>query len=275
MITGGSGFFGQAFAQYLLQNNLSDRICIYSRDEYKQSLMRERFQDSRLRFFIGDVRDADRLRHAMKGVSAVVHAAALKRIEVGAYNPEEMIKTNVIGSMNVVQACADVGAGRAVLISSDKAFQPISPYGQSKALAESLFLSANATHGRNGPRYAVCRYGNVAGSTGSVIPTWRRILQHSDTVPISHPNVTRFWMTIHEAVQLVANTLAEMPKEVVIPTLPAYRLEDLADAMGAKNAEFTSLKPYEKMHESMREGESSETARRMSVNELIWALRAV
>src|SRR5262245_28460613 len=172
LITGGSGFLAHGLVHQLLADGC-ERICLYSRGEYAQAQMRYAFDDDkRLRWFIGDVRDEDRLEVAMDGVDSVIHAAALKRIEVGAYNPEEMYKTNVVGSRNVIHAARRAGVKKAVLVSSDKAFEPVSPYGQTKALAESLFLGANAVM-PNGPRFAVCRYGNVAGSTGSVIPTWK------------------------------------------------------------------------------------------------------
>ena len=188
LITGGSGSFGNAFAQKIIDHDLSDRIVIFSRDEVKQAEMRERFNNPRLRFFIGDVRDRDRLRRAFEGVDVVIHAAALKRIEVGEYNPAEMVKTNVIGAMNVIEAAHDAGVGKVINLSTDKAFQPISPYGHSKALAESLFLNANNAHGKNGPRFAVTRYGNVSGSRGSVIPKWRNM---KVIVPVTDPEATR------------------------------------------------------------------------------------
>lgn len=254
-----------------------DRVCIFSRDEWKQHQMRQEFKnDSRLRWFIGDVRDRDRLRRAMEGVDVVVHAAALKRIEVGAYNPGEMVKTNVIGSVNVIEAATDAGVGKVLMLSTDKACQPCSAYGHSKALAESVVLAANNSRGENGPLFAVTRYGNVAGSTGSVIPIWRAFISNgAKAVPVSDPEVTRFWMTQKEAVDLVWDTISDMKGgELVIPTLPAYRLGDLAMAMGA-GMEVTGLANYEKLHESMREGETSEIARRMSVEEIREALTHV
>lgn len=271
LVTGATGFFGQAFVRRMLTDGV-ERICIYSRDEWKQAQMRAQFQeldkDGRLRFFIGDVRDRDRLRRAMEGVEAVTHAAALKRIEVGAYNPGEMIKTNVLGTMNVIEAAADAGVKKIVFLSSDKAFQPISPYGHTKALAEKIILATNETYGANGPIAAACRYGNVAGSTGSVIPVWRNLLEYQKTVPVTDPDCTRFWMTRDQAVDLVTRTLFTMRgKELIIPDLPAFRLGDLAEAMGAR-MELRGLGDFEKKHESMCDGNSSETARRMTVDDL-------
>jgi UDP-N-acetylglucosamine 4,6-dehydratase len=269
LITGGSGTFGRAFARRMLDDGEYGRIIILSRGEHAQADMARCLSDDRLRFFIGDVRDRDRLRRAFEGVDAVVHAAALKRIEVGQYNPAEMVKTNILGAMNVIEAATDAGVGRVVALSSDKAYQPVSPYGQSKALAETLFLNANNTRGQSGPIFAVTRYGNVAGSNGSVIPLWRDILKASDTVPVTDPDCTRFYMTIAEAVDLVARTLRNMTGgELAIPTLPAFRLGDLAEAMGASAMDVRGLPPWEKRHEGMADGNTSDVARRMTVQEL-------
>lgn len=293
LITGGTGAFGQAFVRRILDNTdqydqiiadgaaespsyrhpalRTDRICIYSRDEYKQSLMREKFNDGRLRFFIGDVRDKERLTRAMRGVSTVIHAAALKRIEVGAYNPCEMVKTNVLGTMNVVEASQDARSVRKVVyLSSDKAYQPVSAYGHSKALGESLVLAANNQVGPNGPEYSCTRYGNVAGSTGSVIPRWRAA---TGKVKITDPECTRFWMYMDEAVDLVLQTLTDGVK-LAIPTLPAFRLGDLAEAMDLET-EVIGLPAHEKLHEGMDAGNTSDVARRMTVDEIREALRRV
>lgn len=268
LITGGSGFLGRGLVRRLLDEG-AERICIYSRGEHTQSLMRSDFNDDeRLRWFIGDVRDVARLERAMHGVESVIHAAALKRIEVGAYNPEEMVKTNVAGTVNVIDAARRAGVARALLISSDKAYQPVSPYGQTKAIAEALFLTSN--YGET--KYAFCRYGNVAGSTGSVIPTWRLA---NGTATITSPDCTRFWMRRDEAVSLVLDTLRTMKgAEFVIPTLPAFRLGDLAIAMDILPLEV-GLQPHEKLHESMADGVSSDCARRMTVEELREALAHV
>jgi FlaA1/EpsC-like NDP-sugar epimerase len=272
LVTGATGFFGNAFVRFLLDETDEERICIYSRDEAKQAKMRAAFRDNdRLRWFVGDVRDLRRLTRAMSGVNTVVHAAALKRIEVGAYAPEEMVQTNVIGSMNVIDAAYEAGVERVIALSSDKAFQPVSPYGQSKALMESLFLTANLSH--SGPAYSVVRYGNVWRSTGSVVPTWiDLIFQGAVTVPVTDPNCTRFFMFPEQAVKLVWDTLETMPGEIVIPDwLPAYRLGDLAEAMNV-GMQVNGLPAWEKMHEGMRDGVTSDVARRMSVDELFEAL---
>lgn len=265
LITGGTGSFGQAFTEKVLGEYGVDRIAILSRGEHAQAEMAERFRDNRLRFFIGDVRDRDRLRRAFEGIEVIVHAAALKRIEVGFYNPTEMVRTNIEGAMNVIEAAKDAGVSKVVALSTDKAFQPVSPYGQSKALAETLFR--NAYQG-SGPIFAVTRYGNVWGSKGSVVPRWREMLKTTDTVPVTDPEATRFFMRMSEACDLVAGTISKMRGgELEIPKLPAYRLCDLATAMGA-NIKITGLPEYEKRHEGMCDGNTSDKARRMTVAEL-------
>lgn len=274
LITGGAGFFGQAMIRRLLDGHEYDRICVYSRDEAKHAEFRSRLNDNpRLRWMVGCVRDKDRLERALRGVDVVVHAAALKRIEVGHYNPDEMVKTNVIGTLNVTDACAEAGVRSAVMLSTDKAFQPVSAYGQSKALAESLFISANHVYGQTGPKYHVVRYGNVAGSTGSVIPKW---IAMGDEVDVTSLDCTRFWMLAAHAVDMVmhAISLPAAGDQPLIPILPAYRVGDLVEAMG-KNPHVIGLPAWEKMHESMGYGNSSDTAHRMSVNELREALNYV
>ncbi len=271
LITGGTGAFGQAFTERLLRDGLATRICIYSRSEYNQFCMKQRFKsDDRLRFFIGDVRDRDRLRRALDGVDVVVHAAALKRIEVGHYNPIEMVKTNILGAINVVEAAIEAKVKKVVALSTDKAFQPVSPYGYSKAMAESIFTAAREHHGNTD--FALCRYGNVWRSTGSIVPVWESMLEDGEThVPITDGECTRFFMLMSEAVQLVLDTIADMPREIAIPQLPAYRLGDLAQAMGAKTISI-GLPKWEKLHESMDEYNSSKFARRMTIEELKAAL---
>lgn len=270
LITGGTGAFGQAFTERLLKDGLATRICILSRNEYNQFSMRQKFKDDeRLRFFIGDVRDRWRLTHAMDGCDTVIHAAALKRIEVGYYAPIEMKKTNIDGAINIVEAAHDSGVEKVIALSSDKAFQPISPYGQSKALAESIFLAANEARRDPHPRFAICRYGNVWNSTGSVGPIWSQMIEDgNETVPVTDPNCTRFFMRMNEAVSLVLNAVRTMTGgEIYIPRLPAYRLGDLAEAMGAKMT-IIGLPKWEKPHESMDENNCSIDARRMTIDEL-------
>lgn len=276
LITGGTGTFGAAMLAQLISTT-QHQVVIYSRDEVKQYRMLEGLfpkERERVRMFIGDVRDHQRLRRAFEGVDIVLHAAALKRIEVGHYNPMEMVKTNVLGTMNVIEAAQDAHVKRVVALSTDKAFQPASPYGCSKAMAESLVLAANNTVGAGGPIFAVTRYGNVAGSTGSVIPVWRAKIARGEPIQVTDPECTRFWMDIDEATNLVWDTAITMQGGglVIPPHLPAYRVMDLAIAMTDNgrlaDIEITGLPKWEKKHESMDHGYSSDTARRMDIDEL-------
>jgi UDP-N-acetylglucosamine 4,6-dehydratase len=205
----------------------------------------------------------------MDGIETVIHAAALKRIEVGHYNPIEMVQTNIMGAVNVIEAAQDAHVTNVVGLSTDKAYQPVSPYGYSKAMAESIFLS---TVSRT-TSFSVTRYGNVAGSAGSVIPKWKEILKTSDTVPVTDPDCTRFWMTMDEAIELVAGAIGKSG-ELVIPELPAYSLRNLAEAMNAK-MDIKGLPHWEKKHESMRDGLSSGSVRQMSVEELREKINAI
>lgn len=271
LITGGTGAFGQAFTRYLLKHVEPTRIVIYSRNEFNQHLMAVSLaeHEKRLRFMIGDVRDRDRLRRALHDIDTVVHAAALKRIEVGHYNPIEMVKTNIDGAVNLIEATQDAGVQKVILLSSDKAFQPVSPYGLSKAMAECLFLNANNIKGWNGPSYSVCRYGNVWNSTGSVVPMWRRLIAEHKQITITDANCTRFFMTMDDAIELVMKAYRTMKGgEVFVPTLKAYRLGDLKEAMGATSFVYAGLPAWEKLHESMAAGNSSDIAERMSVEDL-------
>lgn len=284
LVTGGSGYFGRGFVRAALGSHVQ-RVCVYSRDEAKHAHMREEINDPRVRYFVGDVRDFDRLDWAMESCDVVVHAAALKRVEVGEYDAEEMVKTNVVGAMNVIQAARKRPASGTleqrcvVALSTDKAFEPVNAYGASKLLAEKLFLAANNARGVHGPRFAVTRYGNVAGSTGSVIPVWRAAMAAGRQVRISNGSATRFWMTLDEAVDLVGRTIATMRGgELVTPDLPAYELRDLATAMGVYKGSWITgdgLGPGEKLHEGMEPGRTSDQARRMSVDELREALSHV
>lgn len=274
LITGATGFLGRGLVDRLLADGC-ERICIFSRGEYAQFQMRRQFKDDpRLRWFVGDVRDRDRLELAMERVESVIHAAALKRIEVGANQPGEMVKTNVTGSQNVIEAARRLGVAKVLLISSDKAFEPVSPYGQTKALAESLFLTANNIF-PHGPRFSVVRYGNVWNSTGSIVPTWRELIAGgAQSVPVTDPSCTRFFMRLGEAVDLVLDTLRDMKGgEVSIPQLPAYEVGDLVAAFGTE-ANVIGLRQWEKRHEAMRDGVRSDLARRMSVDELRAELKA-
>jgi len=278
LITGGSGSFGTAFVKHLLHVGGHKRIVVFSRGELRQFQMSQELLEldrkGVLRFMIGDVRDEKRLCRAMENIDVVVHAAALKRIEVGHYNPQEMVKTNVGGALNVIEAAKDAGVKKVVGLSSDKAFEPVSPYGTSKAMAESLFLAANNTMGQDGPRFAVTRYGNVWRSNGSVVPVWEAMIKKgAKSVPITDPDCTRFFMPMKEAIQLVLTTIETMKGgEVNVPTLPAYRLGDLAEAMGVQT-HVIGLPAWEKAHESMSAGNSSDKTQRMTVGDLRKVLR--
>jgi UDP-N-acetylglucosamine 4,6-dehydratase len=222
-----------------------------------------------LRWFIGDCRDQQRLTEAMHGVELVIHGAALKRIEVGHYNPEEVIKTNVDGTRNVVAAARAAGVRKVVGISSDKAAEAASIYGITKAAMECILLSANHTRGASGPIYSVVRYGNVWNSTGSIVPLWRSLIARGEkSLPVTDPDCTRFFMHRHEAVDLVIQTARTMKGgELAIPELPAYRVGDLAEAFGMP-MRIIGLGEFEKVHEMMAPGNTSDKARRMSVAEL-------
>lgn len=258
LITGGTGTFGRAFARYALEAGCQ-RICIFSRGEHAQALMREEFcatDQDKFRWFIGDVRDQDRLQEAMNGVGLVVHAAALKRVEVGEYSPLEMARTNVDGAINVIQAAtrAPVGAlGRTVVaLSTDKASAPLNAYGASKLMAEKLFMAANHMYGEHGPRFCVTRYGNVAGSQGSVIPIWRRMQDAGAAVRMSDPFATRFWMDLPDAVALVALVAQLGGRGVLaVPNLRSYNVGDLLRAMEITHFTVPGLGNGEKMHETM------------------------
>lgn len=254
LITGATGFFGRGLICDLLTSTGASRICIFSRDEAKQAAMRASIADphGRLRWFVGDVRDERRLRRAMQDIQVVIHAAALKRVEVGESNPDEMVKTNVLGTMNVLSAAFDAGVQKVVALSTDKACAPLNAYGASKLLMEKLVLGANNSRGATGPMCAVTRYGNVANSTGSVIPTWRCLIeQGSKTVPVTDPACTRFWMTLQEAIDLVLWTVDNMQGgELVVPILPAFAIGTLAQAMGAE-MDIKGITPGEKDDEVM------------------------
>ncbi len=269
LITGGTGSLGTALAERLILLEVP-RICIFSRSEKDQAVMKRRFPQLS-RFFIGDVRDRNRLHRAMVGCDTVIHAAALKRIEVGVYNPAEMIYTNCLGSINVVEAARDAGVAKTVLVSTDKAVAPRSPYGDTKALAESIFCAANAHYGAAGSLYSVVRYGNVWGSNGSVVPIWRDICRSGAIGHITDPECTRFFITLPQAVDFVLRAIEEMRGgEIFTPDLPAYRLGDVWKAIfGFYSSAQIGLPKHEKLHEQMElDGPASNEVRRMSVEEI-------
>ena len=273
LVTGGSGTFGEAFIPAALDAGC-ERLCIFSRGEHRQAELRSKYaNDERLHWFIGDVRDRERLFRAMENISVVVHAAALKRIEVCEYDATEMVKTNVCGTVNVVETAHEAGIDKVVALSTDKACDPVNAYGAGKLLAERVVLAANASRGAHGPIYAAVRYGNIWASNGSVVPRWQALMANGHgEVPVTDPNCTRFFLRSKDAAALVIQTIRKMKGgELVIPDLPAYRLGDLAEAMEV-DMRIIGLPEHEKRHESMRTGETSADARRMSVKELKAAL---
>lgn len=254
LITGGTGSFGYAFVRELLETSSLDRVIVFSRDELKQFEMRQALgDDSRLRFFLGDVRDRDRLAMAMRGVELVVHAAALKQVDTAEYNPMEFVKTNVLGSENVIGASIDAGVSRVIALSTDKASSPANLYGATKLTADKLFVSSNHYAPAGGTRFAVVRYGNVAGSRGSVIPRFRTQAQRGEPLTITDGRMTRFWITLPEATRFVAQAFSLMRGgEVFVPRIPSVRIGDVAEAVapGLPTREV-GMRPGEKLHEEM------------------------
>ena len=254
LVTGGTGSFGKAFITEVLANHDPKRIVIYSRDELKQWEVRQRFgDDRRLRWFIGDVRDLPRLNRAMHGIDYVVHAAALKQVDTGEYNPFEFVKTNVVGSQNVVEASIDAGVKKVVALSTDKASSPINLYGATKLTADKLFILGNHYAAAYPTRFAVVRYGNVTGSRGSIVPKFRALHEAGESLPITDLRCTRFLITLPEAVQMVIDTFDLMQGgELVVPHIPSHKVVDLAQAIapGAKMHDI-GLRPGEKLHEEM------------------------
>lgn len=251
LITGGSGFLGQHLVRAILRDYCPESIIVFSRCEHRQASMRAALKDDRVRYFIGDVRDIERLRLAMHEVHVVIHAAAMKRVDSCASDPFEAIKTNVLGTENVIRAAIEAGVHQALFISSDKASAPLNLYGKTKACAEDLWLAANQ-YNRNGrPAFAAVRYGNVAGSTSSVVPIWRECLRKGVPLTVTDPGATRFWFTADGAVRLVLETLETMRGgELVVPALPSFTVGDLALAFGGP-IDIIGPREGDKRHESM------------------------
>lgn len=254
LITGGTGSFGNQFVKYLLDNYKPKKIIIYSRDELKQFEMQQIFSQSCMRYFIGDVRDKERLITAMKGVDYVIHAAALKQVPAAEYNPNECIKTNIYGAQNVIDASIANDVSRVIALSTDKAANPVNLYGATKLASDKLFVAANNISGATGPRFSVVRYGNVVGSRGSVVPYYRKLLQENcESLPVTHPEMTRFWITLDEGVKFVVKSFSRMQGgEVFVPKIPSVRIIDLVEAMsGKKEFNVIGIRPGEKLHEIM------------------------
>ena len=260
LITGGSGSFGGAFVRRALDDLNPERVVIFSRDELKQFEMKSRFDgDDRLRWFLGDIRDRDRLNRALVGVDYVVHAAALKQVDTAEYNPFEFVKTNVLGSQNVIDACIDAGVKKVVALSTDKASSPINLYGATKLTADKLFVAANNYANDHATQLAVVRYGNVMGSRGSVIPFFRSKIESQESLPITDRRMTRFWITLDQAVTFVINSFGEMSGgELYVPRIPSMRIVDLVEALepGYPTIEI-GIRPGEKLHEEMVSSDDS------------------
>ena len=260
LITGGTGSLGKALINYLMENTKVRRIAVYSRDELKQHNLRNEIgEDERLRWFIGDIRDLERLKRALHGVDFVIHAAALKQVDTGEYNPMEFIKTNVLGSQNVIDASIEAGVKKVVALSTDKASSPINLYGATKLTADKLFVAANNYSQGYGTTFAVVRYGNVMGSRGSVIPFWKSLAESGQPLPITDFRMTRFWISIEQAVQFVMDSLELMcGGELYVPRIPSMRIVDLASAVAPKaKLEEVGMRPGEKLHEEMISADDS------------------
>jgi UDP-N-acetylglucosamine 4,6-dehydratase len=255
LITGGTGSFGQAFVSKVIGRfSKVRRLVVFSRDELKQFEMAQKYPESKydnIRFFIGDVRDRARLRRALEGIDAVVHAAALKQVPAAEYNPMEFIHTNVLGAENLIEACVDAGVKRVVALSTDKAAAPINLYGATKLCSDKLFVAANNYIGRR-TVFSVVRYGNVMGSRGSVIPFFLEKAR-SGELPITDPAMTRFNITLQEGVEMVLWALQQaLGGEILVPKIPSYRITDLAKAIGPScRQKIVGIRPGEKVHEEM------------------------
>lgn len=255
LITGGTGSFGQAFVEHVLSHHRPTRLIILSRDELKQSQMQERFSESQypsIRFFLGDVRDRERLYRAFDGVDYVIHAAALKQVPACEYNPMEAIRTNVLGAANIVDAAIDRRVKRVVALSTDKAANPVNLYGATKLCSDKLFTAGNYYAGSHETRFSVVRYGNVMGSRGSVIPFFLRE-RAKGVLPITDPRMTRFWITLEQGVQFVLDSLERMRGgEIFVPKIPSMNIMDLARAIAPEaETRVVGIRPGEKLHEIM------------------------
>ncbi|OWY37925.1 UDP-N-acetylglucosamine 4,6-dehydratase (inverting) [Xenophilus sp. AP218F] len=254
LISGGTGSFGRMFIRTLLARYRPARVVVFSRDELKQFEMQQEFTDPCMRFFLGDVRDGERLKQAMRGIDYVVHAAALKQVPAAEYNPTECIRTNVNGAENMINAALECGVERLIALSTDKAASPINLYGATKLLSDKLFVAANNIAGGYKTRFAVVRYGNVVGSRGSVVPFFRKLIAEGATsLPITDARMTRFWITLQQGVDFVLNSFARMQGgELFVPKIPSVRVTDLASAMGPHlQQHLIGIRPGEKLHEMM------------------------
>ena len=252
LITGGTGSFGRAFVKTVLERYDPRRVIIYSRDELKQSAMAQQFKDKRLRFFLGDVRDLDRLQRACSGIQVLIHAAALKQVPAAEYNPFECIKTNVLGAQNVIEASLNTGVERVLALSTDKAANPINLYGATKLCSDKLFVAANAYAAGRAPLMSVVRYGNVVGSRGSVVPFFLNARKNG-VIPITDPRMTRFWITLDQGVEFVLDCVRRMHGgELFVPKIPSTDIMTVVEALAPTcRTEIVGIRPGEKLHELM------------------------
>lgn len=251
LVTGGTGSFGRKFVSAVLEMDVK-KIIIFSRDELKQYEMAQEYTDPRVRFFIGDVRDKERLYRAFDGVDVVIHAAALKHVGICEYNPFEAIKTNIHGAQNIIEAAIDRGVERVMALSTDKAASPVNLYGATKLASDKLFVAANSYAGNKKTRFSVVRYGNVVGSRGSVVPFFKKI-RSTGKLPITDERMTRFWITLTQGVQFVLDNLKRMKGgEIFVPKIPSMKVTDLAKAIAPEcKVEIKGIRPGEKLHEAM------------------------
>jgi UDP-N-acetylglucosamine 4,6-dehydratase len=254
LITGGTGSFGKKYTKILLERYKPKRIIIFSRDELKQFEMQQEFSDPCMRYFIGDVRDQERLNQAMDGVDYVIHAAALKQVPAAEYNPMECIKTNIHGAENVIKAALANDVKKVIALSTDKAANPINLYGATKLASDKLFVAANNMAGGHPTRFSVVRYGNVVGSRGSVVPFFKRLIKEgTDNMPITHNDMTRFWITLQQGVDFVLKNFERMHGgEIFVPKIPSARITDLATSLAPDLLQkIVGIRPGEKLHEIM------------------------
>lgn len=254
LITGGTGSFGKKFIATLFKKYKPKRVAVYSRDELKQFEMQQTFNAPEMRYFIGDVRDAERLKMAMRNVDYVVHAAALKQVPAAEYNPMECIKTNIHGAENVIQAALANDVEKVIALSTDKAANPINLYGATKLASDKLFVAANNIAGGHKTRFAVVRYGNVVGSRGSVVPFFKKlIVDGANELPITDPRMTRFWITLEDGIEFVLKDFQRMQGgEIFVPKIPSMRITDLANSLAPDMpTKIIGIRPGEKLHEIM------------------------
>lgn len=257
LLTGGTGSFGQAFAEKLLKSYDPNKIVVLSRDEHKQYEMENKFQNykiDKLRFFLGDVRDTERLKVAFKDIDYVIHTAALKHVPLAEYNPFECIKTNVIGAQNVVEASIFCGVKKVIALSTDKASNPLNLYGASKLASDKIFIAANNYSGKGGTSFSICRYGNVVNSRGSVIPLFKKLFQEkAKNIPITDRRMSRFWININKGVEFVIASIDMMiGGEIFVPKLPSMNVVDVAEIIAPKiPIKIIGIRPGEKIHETM------------------------